>query len=373
MKFFVMPDKCDGKKGLSSERLCEIIANGLKKAFPNGGTVCEAAFYCDEKSADKLTSLFGGKTVGGKVQDGNFFIKDATYGVSGEKAFISAANTSGIADTMIKDPAFTTSYGLGQQIMQALKLGKKEIILALGGSVANDGGAGAAAALGAEFYDEEGEKFVPTGGTLGRIAKIDVEKMFARIGGVNFTAICDASNPLLGENGCAYALSAERGAKTQAQREELEKNMAAYAEKTSFFGVDEKEEFMGAAGGLGYFTKAFLKGKTVSCIEWFWEKREVEKKIRQADVVICGEDEFDGKERDGRYCGKIVKTALETGKKVIVICKKKKEGAETSDCEVYETEKEETEGDMSKSEIEFDYMKAVESAIQDVNGKLNRK
>ena len=371
MNFFVMPDKCDGKKGLSSERLCEIIANGLKKAFPNGETVCEAAFYCDEKSADKLTSLFGGKTVGGKVQDGNFFIKDATYGVSGEKAFISTASTSGIADTMIKDPAFTTSYGLGQQIMQASKLGKKEIILALGGSVANDGGAGAAAALGAEFYDEEGEKFVPTGGTLGRIAKIDVEKMSARIGGGNFTAICDASNPLLGENGCAYALSAERGAKTQAQREELEKNMAAYAEKTSVFGVNAKEEFTGAAGGLGYFTKAFLKGKTVSCTEWFWEKGEIEKKIRQADVVICGEDEFDGKERDGRYCGKIVKTALETGKKVIVICKKKKEGAETSGCEIYETEKEGTEGVKRESEIEFDYMKAVEGAIEDVNRKLN--
>lgn len=366
MKFFVMMDDFDGKSGLTAERLNLLIDGELKKEYVGCEVESIIPFYCN-KRAEELAEKEDWKIVGGKVQDANFFLKEATYAVKDNEALISTKNTSDLEETMIKDPAFTTSYGFGQQILQALKLGKKKITLMLGETAANDGGAGAAVALGARFVNENGEEFVPTGGTLGQIAEIDMGGMDKRVKEANFTAVCKEENPLVGENGCAYKLSEKKGAKKLSHREELERNMVKYAEKTAFLGVNAEEKTTGAAGGLGYFVKAFLNGETVTQTERFIEREKIEEKIKNADEIICGEEIFDGKEKEEKYCEKIIKIAKSMNKNITVICAKN-EVKTNIDYTVREIEFNDEEITNEKDN-EFYFLKGIEQAVKDVKRK----
>ena len=106
-----------------------------------------------------------------------------------------------------KDPLKTTTYGVGQLIADAVSHGCKTVILGLGGSATNDAGAGAASALGVRFYNQNGESFVPVGGTLCEVDRIDLSQRLPALNGVSFVTMCDIDNPFYGENGAAYILS----------------------------------------------------------------------------------------------------------------------------------------------------------------------
>lgn len=318
MRFLILMDSFRGS--LASKESAELIRSELLNAFPSAEIVWAPAFDGGEGSLEYLTELFGGKLIGGRVADANFILKIAPYGVAGDRAIISVSASSGLQDAAIRDPFFTTTYGLGAQIDRAVRLGKTDVWLLLGGSSTNDGGAGAASALGAKFFDETGEIFVPTGGTLGRIRKTDLSEMRRRLNGVRFTGLCDAYNPLLGPNGCTYAYATQKGARTAEALAELESNMSHFAKATAFLGVDPAERMTGAAGGLGYFAKAFLGAELMNCAEYFFLRRNISNEIASADCVICGEGRFDSSSFDGKLCGKISDECASVGAPCVVFC-----------------------------------------------------
>lgn len=319
MKFLVLPDSFKGS--ISSSDFCEIAQKTLRKK-PDDEVLSYPICDGGEGSVECLIQIFNGKTFSSKVTDGNLLKKTALYGYCADKAFISVAESSGLAKTMIKDPFVTTTCGMGEQILQAKHLGKKKIVLCLGGSSTNDGGAGLVKALGGKFYNNAGEEFLPTGGTLKEIATIDLTEFYKNIEGMEFTALCDVTNPLLGPNGCTYVYAPQKGAKTAEKLAELEENMRIFAERTSFLGADPMTPGAGAAGGLGYCVIAFLKGKLVRGIDFILDSIDFENKAASSDVIITGEGKYDASTAYGKAVRGIQTRAERVGKKVYVFCGK---------------------------------------------------
>ena len=319
MKFFVLPDSFKGS--ISSSEFCEIAKNALSKK-PDDEVLTYPICDGGEGSVECLVKIFDGKTFSSKVTDGNLLKRNAVYGYCSDKAFVSVAESSGLAKTMIKDPFVTTTYGMGEQILHAKHLGKKKIVLCLGGSSTNDGGAGLVKALGGKFFNKSGEDFLPTGGTLKEIDSVDLSDFYKNIEGMEFTALCDVTNPLLGPNGCTYVYAPQKGAKTAEKLSELEDNMRVFAEKTAFLGADPTTPGAGAAGGLGDCVIAFLKGKLVRGIDFILDSIDFEKIAASSDVIITGEGKYDASTAYGKAVRGIQDRAERVGKKVYVFCGK---------------------------------------------------
>ncbi len=317
MKIIVLPDSFKGT--LSSEEFCKIA----EKIIPSALAAEVIAFpVCDggEGSVDCLVKLTNGKTISTKVTDGNLFKKNALLGYGGDTAFIAVSESSGLPQTLIKDPGITTTKGMGEQILQAKHLGKKKIVLGLGGSSTNDGGAGLVCALGGKFFDKDGTEFLPTGETLCKIEKIDLTEFNKNIEGMEFVGMCDVKNPLLGISGCTYVYAPQKGAKKKERLDELEDNMKHFASVSSFLGVDPMTPGTGAAGGLGYCVLAFLKGKLISGIDYILDKIDFEKIAADADYVFTGEGKFDPTSLSGKVVSGIKKRAEKLGAKIVVFC-----------------------------------------------------
>ncbi len=318
MKFLIMPDTFKGS--IENIDFCFVAEKVLKNHFPDAECLSYPIADGGEGSIECIVRLLGGHLLPTKVTDGNFFKKTVAYGFSGDTAYIAVANSSGLPSTLIKDPLVTTTYGLGEHILHAKNLGKKKIVISLGGSSTNDGGAGMLAALGVRFLNADGEKFIPTGGTLKNIHKIEIEDFLKNIDGLTFTALCDVKNPLLGPNGCSYVFAPQKGAKTKEITDILENNMRHYASATSFLGVDPSDPGNGAAGGLGYAVKAFLKGNLISGIDYILDMIRFENIAADADYILTGEGCFDLTSLNGKVVGGIAARAQKTGKKITVFC-----------------------------------------------------
>ena len=150
MRFLWVPDSFKGS--MNAKRVCEIGADAIKACIGDAENDAYPAFDGGEGSVENLVEILHGEFRATLSTDGNFEKRAARYGVCGDMAVIAVANTSGLPDTKLQDPRFTTTYGFGEQIADALSRGYKKIVLALGGSSTNDGGAGAAAALGAVLF-----------------------------------------------------------------------------------------------------------------------------------------------------------------------------------------------------------------------------
>lgn len=315
MRFLIAPDGFKG--GMSSSEFCSAAKYSLEKS----GDETESLPLTDggDGFVTTFTDILGGDTLVCRVTDPNFFIKNARYGVKGDTAIIGAAECCGLAKTMIKNPLYTTSYGLGEAVDLAKKLNKKKIVIGLGGSATNDGGAGVVCALGGRFFDKNGEEFTPVGNTLVDIEKIDLTDFNEKIAGMEFTVLTDVKNPLLGENGCSYRYAKQKGAKEE-ELPELEENMKNFAEKTAFLNVSPDFHGAGAAGGLGYCFKAFFKAEIVSGAEYVLDASGFDEKLSRCDAIITGEGKFDDTSFSGKICSAIIDRAKKAGKKVYVFC-----------------------------------------------------
>lgn len=287
MKIFVLIDARNGNVDVEDVKF--ETEKGIKTAFPDAETEFAIADGRNENKTDFIAKSLGGKILGGKVYDGNFFVKNASYGVCDDTAIISVADSSGLKDVMIKDPGYATSYGLGQQISSAFKVGKTKINVFLDGGASNDCGTGAAAALGAKFYDEENNEFVPTGASLGKVKKIDLSGLDERINKTEFVAFSDENVELTGQNGCAFTTAKNKGAKKEKMQIELEENMKEYLKNDIFDELDLNEKGLGNGGGLGLFVKTVLKGDLISTERWAKTKAEdfIEKKTKETDLILC--------------------------------------------------------------------------------------
>ena len=318
MRFLVIPDSFKGS--MTAKTVCETVKAAILDRDPAASVTAFPAFDGGEGSAECLSEIYGGRMVRVSATNATGRRVPSTFGMKDDTAFIAVADTSGLPGARIRNPFVTTTRGFGEQIAEAIRLGAKHIVMGLGGSSTNDGGAGAAVALGAVFRDEAGEPFLPTGGTLGRIASVDVTELKKRIAGVRFTALCDVTNPLTGENGCSFVYAKQKGARSRKKRAELDGYMKHYAEATSFLGVSPDLPGSGAAGGLGYFVRAFLSGESVSGADFFLDAIRFDERVCDVDYVVCGEGKFDATSGQGKICGKIIARAAKYGKPVVVFC-----------------------------------------------------
>ena len=244
-------------------------------------------------------------------------------------AFIEMAKVSGL-EMLTKgerNPLYTSTYGLGEAIREAVANGATQITLSIGGSATNDGGSGMLQALGYSFYDGAGNEMASPicGGDLIRVAAVGAPKGSDAdvLSGIEFKVICDVTNPLVGEQGATAVYGPQKGADGEAL-EVLEAgllNYAAVAEKC--LGVSSEMKMYpgaGAAGGVGYAGLAFLGAELVPGWKFFALITSLEESVQWADLVITGEGSLDSQSLNGKVVSGVINFAARYNKEVAIFC-----------------------------------------------------
>ncbi|MFH1526008.1 MAG: glycerate kinase, partial [Bacteroidota bacterium] len=277
-----------------------------------------------EGTVEAVIEALNGQYIAAQVHDPLMRLINARYGVIdlGKTAIIEMAAASGL--TILKqhemNPLITTSFGTGEQIVDAIKKGSRRIILGLGGSATNDGGIGMAAALGFKFYDGNNIAVEPFAKNLSRIERIDLPKNYNELKEIGFIAVTDVTNPLLGINGASYVYGPQKGADESVVKM-LDESMKKYSEvveqkfKKSISGISGS----GAAGGLGFASAAFLNAEIINGIDFITTVLNLEEMIMNSDVVITGEGRLDDQTRFNKVPFGVAKLAKKYDKKVIAV------------------------------------------------------
>lgn len=193
-----------------------------------------------------------------------------------------------------RDPRYTTSYGTGEMIADALRRGFRDISIAIGGSATNDGGIGCIRALGGKFLDEKYQELKGCGEDLMKIRKIDLSGLNPLIKECKFTVMCDVTNPLCGKDGATYTFGRQKGAIPEIQND-LEAGMCNYRDiiKEQFDLDMDNIPGSGAAGGLGTALMVFLNGTLKSGIETVLDLVDFDEHLKDVDIVVTGEGATD--------------------------------------------------------------------------------
>jgi glycerate 2-kinase len=296
---------CATFKGtLSSKAANEAIALGLNNAGINAQVVTMADG--GEGLVDALASQIPGALIVGAPcrapllapRTATFAILPKTDKRKCSMAVIEMASSSGlelVPETQ-RDPKITTSLGVGDQILAALehKGEELEIVLGLGGSATNDGGAGMAEALGAKFLDADGNALPPGGAALLNLKHIDISELDPRLQKVSVTVACDVHSPLCGPQGASYIFGRQKGASSEDMRilDEALANYAAVIKKD--LGKDVADiPGAGAAGGLGAGCLAFLNATLKPGVELVLDAIDFDAALNGAKLVITGEGFLD--------------------------------------------------------------------------------
>lgn len=248
----------------------------------------------------------------------------AEWGISGDgkTAFIEMAQASGLAlvPPEQRNPLLTTSRGTGELILHALEKGAQNIIIGIGGSATNDGGAGMVQALGARLTDEAGEEIGFGGGSLLQLRNIDISNMDSRLAHCVINVACDVTNPLLGEYGASRIFGPQKGA-TESMIRTLDYNLDHFADIIkSALNVDVKNvPGAGAAGGMGAALMSFLGAELRSGIEIVTEALNLEEHIHDCTWVVTGEGRLDSQSIHGKVPVGIASVAKKYHKPVIGI------------------------------------------------------
>lgn len=249
---------------------------------------------------------------------------ECEYGIIEDRklAIIEAASVAGL--TLVPEetrkPMFTTTYGVGELIKQAIDKGCREFIIGIGGSATNDGGIGMLQALGFGILDADGiqVKFGASG--LEDLCMITSRGVLPEVFKCRFTVACDVTNPLCGENGCSKVFGPQKGA-TDEDIMQMDKWLRRYAKlsKEVVENADMDYPGAGAAGGMGFAFHTFLNGELKSGSKIVSELLMIEEAIKEADLVITGEGCIDGQTIMGKGPVHIAKLAKQYNKKVIAL------------------------------------------------------
>ena len=299
-KILLIPDSFKGT--MSSSEICEIMEQTIKKHM-DAAVVSIPVADGGEGSVDAFLSAVGGEKRTVKVKGPFFETIESFYGViNKDTAVIEMAARAGLPLVgERKDPLRTTTFGVGQLMEHAVKAGCKKIIMGLGGSCTNDAGAGCAAALGVKFYNQAGESFIPVGGTLREILKIDTSAMLPELRNTEVITMCDIDNPLYGTNGAAYVFAPQKGGSPEAV-EILDGGLKQFADVVrSDLHVDVSAlAGAGAAGGMGGGMVAFFNSQLQMGIETVLHTVKFDELLQEADLVFTGEGKIDSQSIRGK-------------------------------------------------------------------------
>ncbi|SHJ27864.1 glycerate kinase [Geosporobacter subterraneus DSM 17957] len=296
MKIIIAPDSFKGS--LSAKAVADAIEIGIRRVVHDVEIIKVPMADGGEGTVQSLVDATGGRMVSLRVLDPLCREINSFYGILGDDktAVIEMAAASGLP--LLKEeernPMITTTYGTGQLIKHALDMGCRNIILGIGGSATNDGGAGMATALGVKFLNEQGEEIGFGGGALGELHSIDKSGMDQRIGLCKISVACDVSNPLIGLEGASYVFGPQKGA-DKTMVETLDENLKRYGQLLEQnLGISVLDvPGTGAAGGLGAGVLAFLNADLRRGVDIIIEATGLEGKLNGADLVITGEGMID--------------------------------------------------------------------------------
>ncbi len=329
MKILISIDSLKGS--LSSIEAGNAIKKGILKVKEDAQVKILPLADGGEGTVDALVQGMNGKKDTIEVTGPIAKKVDATYGLlkNTSTAIIEIAQASGLTlvPTEPRNPLYTTTYGVGEIIKEAINKGYRNFIVGIGGSATNDAGIGMLQALGFEFYDEN-NKLVGLGGkVLNEIRHIKIENRLKELDECKFKIACDVNNPLFGKNGAAYIYGSQKGA-TSEIIEELDNGLRNFSKVVkNYLSKDVANvEGAGAAGGLGFAFLAFLNSKLESGIKIILEEIKLEEELKDADFVITGEGRLDNQTAMGKAPIGVAKLAKKYGVKVIGLA-----GATTED------------------------------------------
>ncbi|GAB6928921.1 glycerate kinase [Paenibacillus sp. JCM 10914] len=329
--FLLAPDSF--KESMTAKEVCIAMEAGLRKAFPEANYVHVPMADGGEGTVQSLVDATSGQLVEKEVIGPLGQVVTAKYGMMGDgvTAAIEMASASGIhlVTKETKNPLVTTTYGTGQLIKECLDQGIKKIIIGIGGSATNDGGAGMAEALGAKFLDAKGSALPRGGGSLGRLASIDISGLDPRLADVQIIVACDVTNPLCGETGASHVFGPQKGA-TPEMVLALDANLENYADVVKEqLGKDIRDiPGAGAAGGLGAGLLIFTQATLQRGIDIVIEYTGLRNKLADADYCFTGEGGMDFQTKFGKTPYGVAKAAKLESKKVIALAGYIGEGAE---------------------------------------------
>jgi len=322
MKIVVAPDSFKGS--LTAVEVADAIGQGVREIFPEAEIVKIPMADGGDGTVQCLVNATGGEILREKVTGPLGDEVLASYGILGDKktAVIEMAEASGLAlvPEDKRNPLITTTYGTGQLIKAALDQGCRKMIIGIGGSATNDGGAGMVQALGVKLLDREGKEIGFGGVELKKINQINISNLDNRLSETEVLIASDVTNPLCGPKGASRIYGPQKGA-TPKVIEELDESLAHFAEiiKRDLHKNVKDMPGAGAAGGLGAGLIAFLDAELKPGIEIIIEIVKLEQAIKDADLVITGEGKIDSQTIYGKAPIGVAKIAKKYNIPVIAV------------------------------------------------------
>jgi glycerate kinase len=336
VRVLVAPDKFKGT--LTAREAANAIAAGWRRAAPEA--VMDVLPMADggEGTMEALMAALGGHQrtvrVAGPLGDP----VEAAFGLvdreGGPLAVVEMARASGLALLAPgrRDPMRATSRGTGEVILAACEAGARSVIVCLGGSATNDGGAGMAQAVGIRLLDGDGAELRPGAMALRRLTRIDLRGLDPSVADARFVAATDVDNPLVGPSGASAIYGPQKGASPEdvSALDQSLAHLAAVIHRD--LGIDVREmPGAGAAGGLGAGMVAFLGARIRPGVDVVMEAVRLRERLASADVVVTGEGSFDAQSLRGKAPAGVLRTARELGVRSVVLCGRREANAPDAD------------------------------------------
>ena len=332
MKIVIAPDSY--KESLSALDVAVQIEAGFRTQFPDAQYIKLPVADGGEGTVEAMVAATAGRIIQVNVTGPLGDEVAAFYGISGDdkSAFIEMAAASGLelVPPELRNPLKTTSYGSGELICNALDQGVKHIIIGIGGSATNDGGAGMVQALGVKLLDKQGKQIGFGGGKLAELDVIDISGLDPRIKQCQIDVACDVTNPLTGSEGASAIFGRQKGA-TPEMVSQLDDGLQHYAGIIKrYLDIDvDQVEGAGAAGGLGAALLAFCGATLSPGIDIVTDALGLDALVRDATFVITGEGRIDSQTIHGKVPIGVARVAKRYNKPVIGIA-----GSLTDDVDV---------------------------------------
>lgn len=306
------------KGSLSSEQVARAFKQGWQSVVPDSDIVTVPIADGGDGLLQSLATALGASTRSDVAHDPLGRSISTHYATSGDMAIIEMAQVSGVAllEAEERNPMLTSSYGLGEVMLDALDRGARHMILGIGGSATNDCGMGMLEALGYRFYDSEGEVLEASGDAMCRVARIDVANVDARLFECEIVVASDVDNVLYGERGAAWVYAKQKGA-TPVMIDALDRGMRSFAEVVG--GDYHNRPGAGAAGGVGYALMALLGATLKPGIELVLGTVDFDALLDDAQLVVTGEGRIDRQTLMGKGPAGVLRRARSKGVPVIAL------------------------------------------------------
>ncbi|WP_422136176.1 glycerate kinase [Endozoicomonas sp. ALD040] len=331
MKIVIAPDSF--KECLTAAQVASAIETGFKEILPDAQYVKVPVADGGEGTLQSLVDATGGHFIEVPVTGPLGHQIQAEFGILGDgtTAVIEMARASGLelVSPDHRDPMIATTQGTGELILSALDRGVEKIIVGIGGSATNDGGAGMVQALGVRLLNDQGKELQRGGGQLSSLTRIDTSNLDQRLQSVEIIAACDVDNPLTGDNGASAIFGPQKGA-TPDMVKVLDQSLGHYGlimERDLGVSVCDRPG-AGAAGGMGTALLGFLNARLEPGIEIVMAAVDLAEKVKGANLVITGEGRIDGQTAQGKTPVGVARIAKSLDLPVVALAGSVGQGAE---------------------------------------------